>query len=464
MEKQILYEPFPKQMEFLEAAVSGKYKYILYGGAIRGGKTFGGLGTLLILCKLFPFSRWAIVRDSLPTLKRNTIQSFNKICPQSFIKSYNQDTQTVTFTNGSQIIFFAENFDDDKELNRWRGLEVNGFLLEEANELQELSFNKAIERAGSYIPPVGNKKPKPLILLTCNPSQGWVKDKFYTPNKNGTLPPDFLYISAKITDNPAVTADLDYMASLKNMPRFLYEVFVEGNWDINYNEYPWLHQFDREKQIKEVPFLNDLCVYLNFDINNDPFACVATQHSAERGGLNSFIHHINEFGGKVKVDDMCDQILSTYPSSIFYVTGDRSGLDADVGRNQTIYGIIQSRLGISEAQMNLNKNNLEYADSRLLCNTMFAHYPNTYIHPRCKNLISDCERAACDVNASKSAALLKNRKDYKMDYFDGMRYYYQTYWLSYCKDTYLRAMQSQPVSGQEHLGQLAGSILPYAIK
>ena len=71
-----------------------------------------------MLCKVYPNSRWAIVRKDLPTLKRNTIPSFQKIVPRSFMKSYNQDTQTVKFTNGSEIMFFAENYAQDKDLNR----------------------------------------------------------------------------------------------------------------------------------------------------------------------------------------------------------------------------------------------------------------------------------------------------------------------------------------------------------
>jgi hypothetical protein len=140
-----LFEPFPKQQEFIEAALGDEFDFILYGGAIRGGKTFGGLAALILLSRFFKGSRWAVVRKDLPTLKRTTIPSFKKIVPTNFLlggslaTGYNQTDQVVTFKNGSQIIFFPENFVEDKELNRWKGLEVNGFLLEEINELHERS-------------------------------------------------------------------------------------------------------------------------------------------------------------------------------------------------------------------------------------------------------------------------------------------------------------------------------------
>lgn len=439
MRKETLFSPFPKQMAFIEAIFSGKYRYILYGGGIRSGKTFAGLGALILLCKYYPNSRWAIVRDALPTIKRNTIPSFNKICPQNFIKSYNQDTQTVTFTNGSQILFFSENYDDDKELNRWRGLEVNGFLLEEANELQYVSFLKAIERAGSHVLPSGFEKPKPLILLTVNPSWGWVKEVFYDRYKSGTLPNDYLYIPALITDNPIITADTDYMASLENLPRLQYEIFVKGNWDINLNEHPWLYALNEDIHVVPVDFLPQHPIYVTFDINADPLSCTVWQISPNKGTPGCFLHCINEFGGHIKVDDICSQIKTTYPNSIIYVTGDRSGQNQDVGRNQTVYQIIQSLLKLSDKQMNLNTHNLEHADSRLLCNTIFQHYP-IRIHPRCVNLITDCRKAAVDMDSSRPSVLKKDRGAFKMDYFDGMRYLFQTYFNDYIRSTYLNVI------------------------
>jgi phage terminase large subunit len=435
---QVLFEPFKKQQEFIECAFDKTTKYALYGGGIRSGKTFCGLGTLILLCKVFPYTRWAVVRRSLPDLKRNTVPSFMKIVPTNFMKSYNQDTQTVTFNNGSQIIFFAENYDDDKELNRWRGLEVNGFLLEEANELQEVSFYKAIERAGSHIPSIGNKKPKPIILLTCNPSWGWVKSTFYDRHKNGTLPQPFKYIPALIYDNPFITSDADYMASLENLPKLQYEVFVKGNWDVNMNEHPWLFAFDEDKHVKPVDVIEHYPLYISFDFNANPLSCTVWQRSPHMLGVNPFCYAIDEFGGHLKLEDLCNQIRASYPNHIIYVTGDRSGNNEDFGRNQTAYQMIQSLLHLSEAQMNLNTHNLEHFDSRLLCNSMFTNY-NVIIDPVCKNLIDDCRKAKVDINHRLGSQLLKDRGENKMDYFDSMRYMFQTYYNEFVRSTYLRA-------------------------
>lgn len=272
---EILFDPFPKQMEFLEAVFSGKYTVIMYGGAIRGGKTFAGLGVLILLCKKYPKSRWAVVRKDLQVIKKNTLPSWNKIKPTNFIKSYNQDTQTVTFKNNSQIIFFGENYDDDKDLDRWRGLEVNGFLLEET-EIQQATFYKAIERAGTHV--IANK-PKPLIICTCNPSRGFVKELFYDRHKNNTLPDKWLYIQSKIFDNPYVYEDTDFMDNLRFMPRYDYDVFVNGNWDIQKKTgAEFYKEFSLDHQVKKLRYNPQLPVWIVIDENVNPyFPCTIWQ-------------------------------------------------------------------------------------------------------------------------------------------------------------------------------------------
>ena len=70
-----------KQQEFAKAVFSGDYRYLLYGGAIRGGKTIAILGLVLVLARIYKGSRWVVVRKDLPTIKRNTIPSFERIKP-----------------------------------------------------------------------------------------------------------------------------------------------------------------------------------------------------------------------------------------------------------------------------------------------------------------------------------------------------------------------------------------------
>ncbi|MEK0336745.1 MAG: phage terminase large subunit, partial [Nitrosopumilus sp.] len=212
-----------KQEEAFKKIQSEMFNFILYGGAIRGGKTWWGLSSLLILCEIFPGSRWCIIRQDSERIRTTTIPSFNKIDKRGILK---QSPYEYTHHNGSVILFKGENYSRDKELDWMKGLEVNGFLFEEINECQETTLNKAFERAGSWIIPQLNKQPKPIILATCNPSNGWIKERVYDKWKNGTLPETYCYIPAKITDNPHLPEE--YIESLKNLPKYEYMVFVQG--------------------------------------------------------------------------------------------------------------------------------------------------------------------------------------------------------------------------------------------
>ena len=184
-----------KQLTAYKAITSGDFDFVLYGGAIRGGKTFWGLSTLLVFCQAFPGSRWCVMRKDMERIRTTTIPSFEKIGSNGLLK---RSPFEYTHHNGSTILFKGENFSRDPELDWMKGLEVNGFLLEEVNELQEVTLDKCIERAGTWIfdtPELILDK----IMMTCNPTQSWVKHRFYTPWKNGTLKPRELYIPAKIT-------------------------------------------------------------------------------------------------------------------------------------------------------------------------------------------------------------------------------------------------------------------------
>lgn len=230
------FEATPIQVRWIEAILSGLYNFLGIGGGIRGSKTFACLSALIILCRIYPRSRWAIVRKDLPTLRRNVVPSMNKLRIMSggFVGELNQSIWTYTCKNGSELILFPEQFIQDPELERWKGLEVNGFDLEDCSELNEKSANKAIERAGSYtIAPTPEdpnpQQPPPLVLANMNPCANWPRRWWYEPWKNKTIKAPYFFLPATIADNPYATDA--YKESLKFLPPEEYNRFVKGEWD-----------------------------------------------------------------------------------------------------------------------------------------------------------------------------------------------------------------------------------------
>lgn len=221
----------------------------------------------------------------------------------------------------------------------------------------------------------------------------------------------------------------------------LFRAIAYGEFGANENGNPWLYNFNYDTHTRDnIPFFPRLPVYISFDFNNDPFAATAWQFSEEKGTRTSFIHCINEFSGMVKIEDMCSRIRSTYPNSLLFVTGDRSGSNEDIGRNQTLYQMIAGLLRVPDRRLNLNSSNLTHADSRVLLNTMMHHYPHLFIDRRCVNLIRQCQAATVDQKTDKAGKLLKDREGHKNDEFDSMRYFFQTYFNEFCKRVYTQVL------------------------
>ena len=108
--KEILFDPFPNQMEFLKRLFSFKFNVLLFGGGIRGGKRFAFWARQSYFAKCFLDPVGAIVRIRCrywnETRFRRSVKFAGIVLFDGELDtSYNHDTQTVTFKNGSQIIF-----------------------------------------------------------------------------------------------------------------------------------------------------------------------------------------------------------------------------------------------------------------------------------------------------------------------------------------------------------------------
>jgi len=113
-------------------------------------------------------------------------------------------------------------------------------------------------------------QPPKKILATCNPAQNWVKEKFYDKWKKSELPDKWLYIPAKIHDNPFIPKD--YLESLKQLPAYDYEVFVNGNWEIQPRTgYEFYKSFNTDKHRKTVKYNPNKALHITLDFNVVPY-------------------------------------------------------------------------------------------------------------------------------------------------------------------------------------------------
>lgn len=422
---KVVFEPHPKQEEFIRAVLSQKYKYLLFGGAAGGGKSYVSLATLIILAKIYPGSKSFVIRESLPTLKRTTIPSFYKLCPKSFIDTHNQAEQTVRFTNGSSLTFFPENYIQDKNLTRLDGIEANFFLLEEGQEIQRKTFEKCKLRAGRHIIPDLEVQPNPMIMITCNPSQNWTKTVFYDPYINGELPSDFYYQQSLMMDNPALPQV--YLEGLENLDDITKEIFVKGNWDIVDVERPFAYSFNRQKHIKNNLQMNtEEPIILSFDFNVDPITCLAGQ------SYDGSIRILREF--RLRNSDifqLCDRILSTFPNCYFLVTGDASGSNRSAMTQgaKNYYQVIYQQMGIPKSAFKVPSFNPSIKNSRILLNSILERHPDMAIDSSCQFLVNDLQ----SVQADDTGDIDKSKDKHSTHLLDCFRYYLWTFHSNFVK-------------------------------
>ncbi len=234
MPSEVSFEATPVQVRLMDTLTDGKSRIVGFGGGIRGTKSWGSLAALITFCRIFPGSRWAVIRKDLQRLRDTTIPSFDKLRLRTggFVEAIS-DTRELPFAakcrNGSAILFRGENIEKDPELLRFHGYEVNGFLNEEADELSERTLTKEKERAGTWIIPGNSPQPPAYILNTFNPCASWPRRIFYAPWRDGTIKAPYAFIPTTQADNPYIS-DAQREA-WKEMPENEYRRFVQGDWD-----------------------------------------------------------------------------------------------------------------------------------------------------------------------------------------------------------------------------------------
>lgn len=396
-------QPSKKQNE---AKVIADNNFItLYGGSIRGGKSYWGCLMIISYCFKYPNSRWLMMRASVPTLTRTLLVTFNELLSKGFsqyVKNYNKQTNVLTWNNGSEIIFMAENYANDKELNRFKGLEINGAFIDEVNEIQEVTFDKVIERAGSWFH-AGEIQAK--ILMSCNPANNWVKKRFYDKWKTSSLPQGVAYVPAKITDNPHIPQS--YYESLKLLPTYQYEVFVNGNWDIQLKVGGEAYKcFELDKHVFDVQYNPNLPIHISWDDNVNPYLpCNIWQIDGKKAIC---IDEIALEDPHNRVESVCNEIKRKYHSHSagMFIYGDATAQkeDTKLEKGMNFFRLITGYLKDYRPTLRVAKSNPNVKDRLDWINTVLEKNYNgieILINRDCQKTINDLILTKEDMNGGK---------------------------------------------------------------
>ena len=265
--------PSPKQALFLRATS----KYVGFGGARGGGKSWAVRAKAILLALRYPGIRVMIVRRTYPELTSNHIQIMR--ADLVGVAKYNDKDKQLRFGNGSMINF--QYCSNDADLDRVQGIEIDVLFIDEAEhftEYQIKAFSACVRGANTY--------PK-RIYCTMNPGgvgHAYLKRVFVDRRfEDGENPDDYTFIQSLVTDNDALMrSNPDYIHQLEALPPKLREAWLHGNWDIyegqffeTFTDRPE-HYIDRQYTHVIEPFEIDdsYVIYRCFDWGyNKPFAC-----------------------------------------------------------------------------------------------------------------------------------------------------------------------------------------------
>lgn len=226
MARWALKFPTPNKKQFL--FLRARHKYVAFGGARGGGKSWVVRIKAILLALFYPGIKIMIVRRSYPELRANHIDTMRMMIPKAVAK-YNGSEKEFTFFNKSKILF--RYCASEKDLENYQGTEVDVMFIDEATQHDEKVF-KVLRACVRGV----NNFPK-RMYLTCNPGgvgHGWVKRLFVERRfEEDEEPEEHTFIQSKVDDNTALKIyQPEYIKQLDALPPKLRKAWRDGDWDI----------------------------------------------------------------------------------------------------------------------------------------------------------------------------------------------------------------------------------------
>ena len=265
--------PNPKQ----DIALRERHRYVGYGGARGGGKSWFVRWKATLLCLNYPGIKVLITRKTHRELLNNHIAPL--LAMLNGVAIYNRTDKCFKFPNGSTIWFgYCAN---DGDLGQYQGAEYDVWFADEAGQFLESWITQidACVRGANNFP-----KRTYFTLNPGGPSHGYFKrlfiDRMYSDDEHAE---DYAFIQALVTDNTALMdSQPEYRRSLEKLPPKIKEAWLHGKWDVyegqffedfadrpdHYADRQWTHVIDPF----EIP--PSWKIYRSFDWGyNKPFSC-----------------------------------------------------------------------------------------------------------------------------------------------------------------------------------------------
>ena len=238
----VIGKPNEKQRLFFLA----DQRYVCYGGARGGGKSWAVRRKAELMSLNYPGIRILFLRRTLKDLRENHLDTMR--ADLAGIADFREIDQKFTFYNGSTIkMGYCEH---EQDVMHYQGQEYDVIFLDEAtqfSEMQYLLLTASVRGVNSF--------PK-RMYLTCNPGgvgHALVKrlfiDREYKENEKAE---EYCFIPAKATDNKVLMeSDPGYMDMLNNLPPDKRKAWRDGDWTVFAGQF--FPEFSEAWHVEDLP-------------------------------------------------------------------------------------------------------------------------------------------------------------------------------------------------------------------
>lgn len=216
--------PSEKQRLFFES----KARFVGYGGARGGGKSFAMRTKLVLLCFRYSGLKCLLLRKTLPELKENHLLPLIRLLGDSV--NYKASDRSFMFPNGS--VLKLGYCDKEADVYRYQGQEFDVIGVEECTHFtwEQISFLMTANRTVRC-------DFSPRMFFTGNPGgvgHSWFRRLFVKRlYGKGERSEDYEFIPATIDDNKILMErNPEYVTVLDSLPEKLRRAHRYGDWDV----------------------------------------------------------------------------------------------------------------------------------------------------------------------------------------------------------------------------------------